>query len=167
MNKANKKISVSELIEANKTLRKSKTPAELLVRSLTLLYTKAEKLAANVFAEFGITIAQYNILALLAEEDNKINQLTISKRMLVSPGNITRILDKLVAAQLIQRTEDKQDRRHKCISITQKGKALHHKIKPVYDSYLQRLPAALSAKEQQQTAYTIIEWAHSLDSFSL
>ena len=97
MNKANKKISVSELIEANKTLRKSKTPAELLVRSLTLLYTKAEKLAANVFAEFGITIAQYNILALLAEEDNKINQLTISKRMLVSPGNITRILDKLVA----------------------------------------------------------------------
>lgn len=167
MNTTNKKISVSELIEANKTLRKSKTPAELLVRSLTLLYTKAEKLAANVFAEFGITIAQYNILALLAEEDNKINQLTISKRMLVSPGNITRILDKLVAAQLIQRTEDKQDRRHKCISITPKGKALHYKIKPVYDSYLQRLPAALSAKEQQQTAYTIIEWAHSLDSFSL
>lgn len=167
MKTSNKKPNIHSLIQENKTLRKSKTSAELLVRAITLLYTKAGKISDAFFASFGITAAQYNVLALLAEEDDNINQLTISKRMLVSPGNITRILDKLVAAKLIKRTEDKQDRRHKCVSITAKGKSLHNQIKPAYDRYLQRLPGAISAKEQQQVAYTIIAWIDALDNFSL
>lgn len=162
-----KQVDIHALIRENKTLNKSNTPAELLVRATALLYTKAEKITNAFFLSFGITTAQYNVLALLAEEDNQINQLTISKRMLVSQGNITRILDKLVTAGLIKRTEDKQDRRHKCVSITPKGKTLHGKIKPAYERFLRRLPGSLPESVQQRTAYALIAWAHSLDDFSL
>lgn len=160
------KPDIHNLIKENKTLRRSNTPAELLVRATALLYTKASKITDAFFAGFGITVAQYNVLALLAEEDNHINQLTISKRMLVSQGNMTRILDKLVAAGLIRRTEDTQDRRHKCISITPKGRSLHGKIKPAYERLLHRLPQALPESVQQRAAYTMVAWAHALDDFT-
>ena len=166
MNTLNKQ-DIRKFIQENKTLRKAKTPAELLVLATTMLYTKAGKISDAFFASFGITVAQYNVLALLAEDDNNVNQLTISQRMLVSPGNITRILDKLVDAKLIKRAEDKQDRRHKCVSLTPKGKTLYAKIKPSYDKYLQRLPGAIPASEQERAAYAMVAWICSLDKFSL
>ncbi|WP_176777071.1 MarR family transcriptional regulator [Candidatus Avelusimicrobium faecicola] len=158
------KQEITQLIHENKTLCKSTNPAELLVRALALLYTKAEKITDAFFLSYGITAAQYNILALLAEEDDHINQLTISRRMLVSQGNITRILDKLVAADLITRVEDEQDRRHKLISITPKGKKLHQKIKPQYEALIQKLPQSLPESVQEQTAYALIAWAKQIDN---
>ncbi len=160
------KLSVSQLIQANKTLNRSHTSAELLVRSSALLYNKAEKITNSFFLAQGITAAQYNVLALLAEEDDRINQLTISKRMLVSPGNITRILDKLIAAGWIKREEDLQDRRHKRVLITPQGRALYRKIKPVYHAFMRRLTGGLPEKIRLQVAYAMIEWAHQLDDFS-
>lgn len=158
---------IKKLIERNKTLSKSKTPAELLVRALALLYAKAEKISDSFFLAHGITDAQYNVLALLAEEDDGINQLNISLRMLVSQGNITRILDKLVKAGLIKRVEDKNDRRHKRIFITANGRKLHEQIKPEYDKFIRRLPQKLSEGVQKSTAYALIEWAHTLDENDL
>lgn len=157
---------VTKLIQANKTLRRSRNSSELLVRATAFLYAKAEKITSGFFLSQGITTAQYNVLALLAEEDNHINQLTISKRMLVSPGNITRILDKLVSAGLIKREEDPRDRRHKCISITAKGLTVHSKIKPAYHAFIRRLTEWISEDERKEMAYVMIEWANKLDGFS-
>lgn len=157
---------VSRLIRANKTLRRSRNSSELLVRATAFLYAKAEKITSGFFLSRGITAAQYNVLALLAEEDNRINQLTISKRMLVSPGNITRILDKLVSSGLIKREEDPRDRRRKCVSITAKGRGVHGKIKPEYHAFMRRLTEWISEDERKQMAYVMIEWANKLDGFS-
>ncbi|WP_177747553.1 MarR family transcriptional regulator [Candidatus Avelusimicrobium fimicolum] len=159
--------TIKRLISQNKTLSKSKTSAELLVRALAFLYTKAEKRTDAFFLAHGITAAQYNVLALLVEEDDGINQLSISRRMLVSQGNITRILDKLVRAELIKRVEDAADRRHKRISITAKGRKLHSEIKPAYDKLIHTLPAKLAENVQKRTAYALIEWAYQLDEESL
>lgn len=159
--------AIKKLISQNKTLSKSQTSAELLVRALALLYTKAEKRTDAFFLSRGITAAQYNVLALLAEEDDGINQLSISRRMLVSQGNITRILDKLLRAGLIRRVEDTSDRRHKRISITSKGRKLHREIKPAYEQLIRKLPAKLEESLQQRTAYALIEWASWLDEESV
>lgn len=162
-----KQINIENLIKENKTLSNSKNSAELLVRATAMLYTKAEKIMELFFSTFGITTAQYNILVLLAEENDTVNQLTISKRMLVSQGNITRILDKLVNADLIQRAEDKQDRRHKCISLTAKGKAMCKKIKPEYDKFIQRLSKPFTNKEQKYATDMFVKWMYFLKEFSL
>ena len=162
-----KHLNIQNLIKENKTLSNSKNSAELLVRATALLYTRAEKIMEMFFSTFGITTAQYNVLVLLAEENKSVNQLTISQRMLVSQGNITRILDKLVNAALIQREEDKQDRRHKCISLTAKGKALYKKIRPEYDKFIQRLSKPFTPKEQKFATDMFVKWMYFLEEFSL
>ncbi len=158
-----KKRLVNKLIQANKTLRRSQNSSELLVRATAFLYAKAEKITSGFFLSHGITAAQYNVLALLAEEDNRINQLTISKRMLVSPGNITRILDKLVSAGFIEREEDLRDRRHKRVLITAKGRAAYRKIKPAYQAFIHRLTEVIAEDARKQMAYLMIEWADKID----
>lgn len=161
------KINTKNLIKGSKILCNSKNSAELLVRATALLYTRAEKIMETFFSSFGITTAQYNVLALLAQEDRGINQLTISQRMLVSQGNITRILDKLVNAGLIQREENKQDRRNKHISLTAKGKALYKKIQPQYDKFIQRLSKPFTNKEQKYATDMFVKWMYFLKEFSL
>ena len=162
-----KQIDIKNFIKENKILNNSQNSIELLVRAIAMLYTKAEKIMDLFFSTFGITTAQYNILALLAEDNGTVNQLTISKRMLVSQGNITRILDKLVRAALITRVEDKQDRRHKCIALTAKGKALYKKIKPEYDKFLNLLSKPILEKEQKYTSTVFVKWLYFLKDFSL
>ena len=49
------KLSVSQLIRANKTLNRSRTSSELLVRASALLYNKAEKITNGFFLSYGIT----------------------------------------------------------------------------------------------------------------
>lgn len=103
------------------------------MREFTFLYAKTEKRTDAFLLSRGITAAQYNVLAVLAEEDDGINQLSISQRMLVSQGNITRILDKLVHGGLIRREKDMAARRHKRIFIRVKEWNLHNEIKLAYD----------------------------------
>ena len=162
-----KQINMEDFIKENKTLNNSKNSVELLIRATAMLYTKAEKIMDLFFSTFGITTAQYNVLALLAEETDTVNQLTISKRMLVSQGNITRILDKLVRAALITRAEGKEDRRHKCIALTEKGKTLYKKIKPEYNKFILRLSKPISAKEQKYASTLFVKWLYFLKDFSL
>lgn len=162
-----KKLNIEKLIKESKILNNSKNSAELLVRATALLYNRAEKIMEIFFSTFGITTAQYNVLILLEQESGGINPLTISQRMLVSQGNITRILDKLVNAGFIQRAEDKQDRRQKCISLTAKGRALCKKIQPEYDKFIQRLSKPFTAKEQKYATYMFVKWMYFLKEFSL
>lgn len=162
-----KKVNITELIKENKTLSSSKNSAELLVRATALLYNRAEKITEMFFSSFGITTAQYNILIMLLEENKGIDQLTISQRMLVSQGNITRIIDKLVNAGFTQRIENKQDRRHKCIFLTAKGKALVKKIQPEYSKFIQRLSKPFTNKEQKYATDIFVKWMYFLKEFSL
>ena len=159
-----KQITRENFIKENKTLSNS---ARLLARTIAMLYTRAGKIMDSFLSNFGITTAQYNVLVLLAEEKGPVNQLTISKKMLVSQGNITRILDKLVRAALITRVEDKQDRRHKSIALTLKGKALYKKIKPEYDKFLNSLSKPISETQQKQISEIFIKWICFLKEFSV
>ncbi|WP_428897682.1 DNA-binding transcriptional regulator [Parelusimicrobium proximum] len=100
--------------------------SEIIIYMLGLLYTKLEKKVNTYLSRFSITSAQFNILGILANTTvgHGINQLEISRRMLVSQANITRIIEKLAQDKLISRKENKADRRNNLISITKKGKML-------------------------------------------
>lgn len=55
----------------------------------------------------------------------------------VTPSNITGIIDRLVAQELVSRTEDANDRRNVCLQLTEKGRA---KIADIHGGGLGRLP---------------------------
>src|SRR5438876_4378665 len=57
------------------------------------------------------TLAQFDVLAQLSREKNGTTAAELSRRRLVTAGNLTGILDRMERDSLIRREPDKSDRR--------------------------------------------------------
>ena len=91
-----------------------------------------------------LTEPQYNILRVLRgfRSQESISIIFLKERMLDKNSDVSRIVDKLYEKELINRNENKLDRRQKEIKITEKGivllKKLDH-IEQFVDDYLKNL----------------------------
>lgn len=73
--------------------------------------------------DLGITVEMLEVLMVLSR-NHQINQQQIADRVRKNKANLTPIIDKLSAKDLVQRREDCNDRRNKLISLTEKGQGL-------------------------------------------
>lgn len=79
--------------------------------------------------EFGIYEPQYNVLRILRNAKGKpISVNRILENMVQRSSNVTRIVDKLAAKSLVERTISTEDRRKMDILITNKGIELLKKL---------------------------------------
>lgn len=75
--------------------------------------------------EHGLTSQQYNVLKLLRGFGDLPRSIDfLRNRMLDKKSDMSRIIDRLYAQQLVDRAESKSDRRQKEITISAKGMAL-------------------------------------------
>jgi MarR family 2-MHQ and catechol resistance regulon transcriptional repressor len=92
--------------------------------------------------EFGILEALHHKGPLLLGE--------IQRKVLVTSGGITYLVDRLVAKGLVTREPSPSDRRARYAVLTPAGKQLIERIFPPHAERLTRTMAALTAKEQAQ-----------------
>ena len=71
----------------------------------------------------SITLAQYRMLAVLADDDGQ-NVRDLAARLGVDRSTATRMCNRLVLAGLIERSEDPADRRAVVISLSGEGRAV-------------------------------------------
>jgi len=73
----------------------------------------------------GITLQQYNVLRILrGAHPGRMPTLEIADRMIERAPGITRLLDRLEAADLVSRQRCREDRRQVLCAITAKGLAV-------------------------------------------
>jgi DNA-binding MarR family transcriptional regulator len=92
--------------------------------AVSILRTAAliERHFAQVVAQSGITVQQYNVLRILrGAGDEGIPTLVIRDRMIHAAPGITRLLDKLETAGLARRERSSPDRRQVLCHITNRG----------------------------------------------
>lgn len=87
----------------------------------------------NQLAEFGITLPQFNILRILRGAKQKLSIKVVKERMLEKSPNTTRLIDKLIDKELVNRTRCNLDRRVVYIEISDKGHVLLSKVDEVFD----------------------------------
>ena len=90
-----------------------------LVRAVDMQARQSRK----TYQQFGITENQGAILRFLLQ-DGPQSAIELSKRLYVTPSNMTGILDRLETKGLVSRTRQKKDRRIMGIQVTEKGKRL-------------------------------------------
>ena len=101
-----------------------------LVRAVDMQARQSRK----TYQQFGITENQGAILRFLLQ-DGPQSAIELSKRLYVTPSNMTGIIDRLETKGLVSRTRQKKDRRIMGIQVSEKGKRL-----------LQNLPDPLEVK---------------------
>jgi DNA-binding MarR family transcriptional regulator len=78
----------------------------------------------NFMAQFHLTMPQFNILRILRGAKEVINMNTVKDRMIEKSPNTTRLMDKLIEKELIDRVRCNEDRRVVYVKISEKGLAL-------------------------------------------
>lgn len=92
--------------------------------------------------EFAIMEALYHKGPLLLGE--------VQRKILVSSGGVTYLVDRLEADGLVERRECETDRRARYAALTRKGEQLMKKIFPGHAAALERAVSGLSAAERKQ-----------------
>ena len=90
-----------------------------------------------------------------------IQQNEISKRLLVTPSNITKLLDKLEAEGMITRNSKKEDRRVKLIKITKTASKLLDEVWPVYTKEVDNLTSILSGNDVCNIEKYLNKWLNN------
>jgi MarR family 2-MHQ and catechol resistance regulon transcriptional repressor len=104
--------------------------------------------AANI-RSFGLTPAQFGVIECLGHLGTMlIGDLT--KKHLVSGGNMTVVVDNLEKDGLVERLVNDQDHRAFYVKLTPKGKRLFEKIFSKHAQYVVKLASVLSEAEQAE-----------------
>lgn len=90
----------------------------------------------TVCSKFDITLAQFNVLRILkGAYPNGYSRGEIISRMIEPAPDVTRLIDRLVKEELVERLNSDYDRRLSIARITRKGISLLTKINPEIEKF--------------------------------
>ncbi|WP_041675730.1 MarR family winged helix-turn-helix transcriptional regulator [Ramlibacter tataouinensis] len=119
----------------------------LWLRLLTCTQIVEKQVRTRLRERFGITLPRFDLMAQLerAPEGLKMNEL--SRRMMVTGGNVTGITDQLVAEGLVDRQDVEGDRRAWRVRLTPKGRKLFHEMAAQHEQWIVEAFASLNDKD--------------------
>src|ERR1700709_1477556 len=88
---------------------------------LLRLESRRAAAVAERLREIGLSVPQCDVLTTLTEEEG-ISQQALAKRLYVTKGNISGLLDRLESAGLVERRSTAADRRQYEIHLTDAGR---------------------------------------------
>ncbi len=97
--------------------------------------------------EFDITLPRFDLLAQLDRAPDGLTMGTLSSRLMVSNGNITGLIDRLVTEGLVERQPAPGDRRAQLVRLTPEGKDAFDRMTPAHAGWIHNLFAGLDRTE--------------------
>jgi DNA-binding MarR family transcriptional regulator len=95
------------------------------------------------------TMPRFDLLANLEREDGQ-TLAALSRRMLVTAGNLTGLVDRAERDGVVERRADPRDRRLSRVFLTAKGRELITQILPVHAAHVGDLLAGLDGEERRE-----------------
>ncbi len=94
----------------------------------------------RVVARWNLTLPQFEMLAELARaEDGGFTFVELSRLLLVTSGNLTGIVDRLVEQRLVERRPDAKDRRVIRVALTEKGRRVTEHMLPAHAADIEEI----------------------------
>ena len=100
----------------------------------------------KMLSEEGVTQQQYNILRILRGSNTPLSTLKIRERMLDKMSDTSRIVDRLIAKELVVKNTCEKDKRLVDITLSQKGLDLVDQL----DQYNERIDALLKGINESE-----------------
>lgn len=126
-----------------------KTPQQKAIINIRYTSNFLGNIQNSLMDQYGLSMAQFNILRILRGAKSAINVQTVKERMIEKSPNTTRLMDKLIEKELIERTRCTKDRRVVYVEISKGGLALLKEIDDNSD-ILNMIQVGLSDQESQQ-----------------
>jgi len=122
-----------------------KTELRLWLRLLTCTTLIENEVRRRLRENFDVTLPRFDLLAQLDRTPNGMTLGELSQRMMVSNGNITGLVDRLVAQGLISRRPAPNDRRVQIVKLTAEGRRFFRSMARANANWVGELFGDLSA----------------------
>lgn len=127
------------------------SPTHVLQR-ITRLYLLQSASFAEVFGRYGITFAEYEVLAALVRSGSpyRLKPKDLIGALVLSSGAVTNRIDRVEAAGLVERLPDPDDRRGTLVALTKRGRTVVDEAVRDHLGNEERLLGALSVNERRE-----------------
>ncbi len=127
---------VSAPLQAGGRASAAKERLRLWIRLLRASRTIESALRERLKVEFGTTLPRFDVMAALYRAPGGMVMSELSKFLLVSNGNVTVIVDRLVDDGLVVRATRDGDRRTSMVRLTPKGVRLFETMAAAHEGWI-------------------------------
>ena len=118
-----------------------------LLRASRLIESVARE---RLKAQLGATLPRFDVMAALYRKPDGMLMSEISRFLMVSNGNVTGIVDRLVADGLVARSQRNGDRRTSFITLTRKGRAAFAEMAAAHERWIDELLSGVPLRDAEQ-----------------
>jgi DNA-binding MarR family transcriptional regulator len=112
---------------------------KLWLRMLACTVRVEDLIRSRLRTTFGITLPRFDLMAQLERHPDGLRMGELSKRMMVTGGNVTGIVDQLEREKLVERVSDPQDRRAAMVRLTPLGRRSFAEMADVHEGWVAEL----------------------------
>jgi DNA-binding MarR family transcriptional regulator len=133
------------------------------LRMLSCTVLIEDQIRSRLRNEFGITLPRFDLMAQLERHPEGLRMGELSKRMMVTGGNITGITDQLEQEKLVLRVPDPNDRRAYSVKLTAAGRRAFERMASVHEGWIDELLGGLSSAEKSKLTELLSKVKHHLN----
>ncbi|MCA1247051.1 MarR family winged helix-turn-helix transcriptional regulator [Massilia sp. MS-15] len=137
-----------ELDLASRLTRDHHQSLKLWLRMLSCTVRIENEIRTRLRAQFGITLPRFDLMAQLERHPDGLRMGELSKRMMVTGGNVTGITDQLEREQLVVRVPDPHDRRAWAVRLTPAGRSAFAAMAAVHERWIDEMLAGFPAEDK-------------------
>ena len=113
--------------------------------------------------EFQTTLPRFDVLAALEREPDGLTMSQLSAALLVSNGNVTGIVNRLIEELMVIRTVESDDRRIATVRLTRKGREAFQRMARGHEKWIDRMFAGVTDSQMEQLMKLLATVRHSVD----
>ncbi len=121
----------------------------LWLRMLTCTQLIERRIRNELRLRFGTTLPRFDLMSQLERHPEGLKMNELSRRMMVSGGNVTGITDQLVKEGLVERVPQPSDRRAFRIRLTRTGGKAFAEMAAGHETWIVGLLSGLTRREHQ------------------
>jgi DNA-binding MarR family transcriptional regulator len=121
----------------------------LWVRLLRAARPVEAELRRRLGREFGVTLPKFDVMAALARREAGMTMTEVSRLLMVSNGNVTGLVDRLVAEGLVMRVANEKDRRATFVRLTNKGLRLFQTMAEAHERWVNDILGCFSDEQSE------------------
>lgn len=122
----------------------------LWLRLLTCTNLIEGEIRARLRQHFGVTLPRFDLMAQLEKSPEGMTLGELSRRMMVSNGNVTGLVERLLESGLVERRPHATDRRAVVVALTPSGRASFADMAAAHAEWIAELCAGLASPDQAQ-----------------
>ncbi len=103
----------------------------------------------RLFEKYNISEPKFFVILLLStHKEDSMALVELGKNMMVSRANMTTLIDRMIKEQLVEKHQNKNDKRSIKAHLTPKGRQLFEEIKELHMEFSERMTKVLTEEEK-------------------